>query len=159
MNYYKDTNNKPYVFEDNVKAEIIAKVEDIHTTTLTEITQADYEAMIAPTFEDLQISKLSELQTSYTSANQLDIAYMSTTFQADRDSQNMLVSVLSAGNVPDGFFWLDRANNQVVMTYADLQGLSGAILARSQINFIKYQDLKSQVNAAQTVEELELVVW
>jgi len=49
MIYYKDTNNEPYAFEDNVTAEIITKVEATHKTTLTKITLADYEAIIVPT--------------------------------------------------------------------------------------------------------------
>jgi len=57
MQYYKDTNNKPFVFEDNVTAEIIAKVEATHKTTLTKITEAEYKALIAPTFTQLQTAK------------------------------------------------------------------------------------------------------
>ena len=107
----------------------------------------------------LKERKLIELETTYNNANQEDIEYLDTTFQADKYSQNLIVSVLSAGSVPDEFFWLDTTNNQVTMTYEDLQGLSSVILARSQINFVKYQDLKSQVNAATTIDELDSVVW
>ena len=107
----------------------------------------------------LKTKKVEDIVIGYENANQLDIDYMATTFQADKDSQNLIVSVLSAGSVPDGFFWLDTANNQVVMTYADLQGLSGVILARSQTNFVKYQDLKAQVSTATTVDELEAIKW
>jgi len=35
--------------------------------------------------------------------------------------------VLSAGKVPDGFFWQDIGNAQIAMTYVQLQGLSSAI--------------------------------
>ncbi len=76
MIYYKDTNNKPFVFEDNVTAEIIAKVEATHKTTLTKITTVDYKALIAPTFAELQAAKQQtikgDLQThlkSYTLAD------------------------------------------------------------------------------------------
>jgi len=159
MKYYKDTNNKPFVFEDNVTAEIIAKVEATHNTTLTEITLADYEAMITPTLAELQIAKVSELYASYNKANELDIPYMSTTFQADKSSQDLIVSVLSAGSVPSGFYWFDKANNQVAMTYADLQGLSGAILARGQVNFTKLQGLKVKVKSIKTQADLDAVIW
>jgi hypothetical protein len=159
MKYYKDTNNKPFAFEDNASAEIIAGVEATHNTSLTEITLADYEALIAPTLAELQSKKQLEIKTAYEADNQADIAYMSTTFQADKDSQNLIVSVLSAGSVPSGFYWLDSLNNQVSMTYADLQGLSAAILARGQASFVKYQDLKAQVNSATTQDELDLILW
>ena len=63
MKYYKDTNNKPFVFEDNATAEIIAKVEATHNTTLTKITQAEYKALIAPTFTELQTAKQSQIKS------------------------------------------------------------------------------------------------
>jgi len=84
---------------------------------------------------------------------------MSTTFQADKKSQDLIVSVLSAGSVPSGFYWFDKANNQVAMTYADLQGLSGAILARGQVNFTKLQGLKVKVKSIKTQADLDAVIW
>ena len=159
MKYYKDTNDKPFVFEDNVTDEIIAKVETIHNTTLTEISLEDYEALIAPTFSGLQTAKISEIKQAYNTANQEDIVYMGTTFQADKDSQNLIVSALSAGMVPDGFYWKDGLNNHVHMTFEDLQGLSAIILTRRQINFNKYQDLKAQVRDTTTQVDLEKISW
>lgn len=159
MRYYKDTNNKPFVFEDNVTADIIKRVEKTHNTTLTEITKTDYEALIAPTFEELQASKIQEIYKAYNNANQEDIDYMNTTFQADDYSQDLIAKVLVTGSVPDGFFWLDKNNNQVSMTYADLQGLSQAILVRNQQNFVKYQDLKNKAKQATTKEELDAIRW
>ena len=159
MIYYKDTSNKPFAFESNITADIIAKVEATHKITLTKITLAQYKALIAPTFAELQTVKLSELETAYNNANQLDIAYMNTTFQADKASQDLIVSVLSAGSVPTGFFWLDKANNQVPMTYAQLQGLSGAILARNQGNFVKFQGLKAKAKLAKKQIDLNNVFW
>ena len=110
-------------------------------------------------FEQSKHTKINEIKQAYNEANQLDIAYMNTTFQADKESQNLIVSVLSTGTVPDGFYWVDSLNNQVAMTYADLQGLSAEILVRGQANFDKYQALKAQVSVALTETELETIVW
>lgn len=103
--------------------------------------------------------KINKLKQAYNTIKQTNIAYMSTTFQADIESQNFIVSVLSAGSVPDGFYWLDIANNQVAMEYSELQGLSKVILIRGQINFAKLQDFKANVGSSTTVEELDLIVW
>ena len=108
---------------------------------------------------DLQAKKIQELEKSYSNANQLDIAYMNTTFQAGKKSQDLIVSVLSAGNVPSGFFWVDKTNNQVAMTYTDLQGLSSAILVRNQANFVHLQNLKGQVKAATAQAGLDAIIW
>jgi len=111
------------------------------------------------TLKDLQDDKISSIRKDYEIANHLDIDYMSTTFQADKASQDIIISTLSAGSVPDDFFWLDLNNARVSMTYSELQGLSVAILGRRQINFIHLQDLKTQINVATTQEELDLIVW
>jgi len=110
-------------------------------------------------WQELQQKQTNKLYQAYETANELDIAYLNSTFQADKKSQDLIVSVLSAGSVPTGFFWLDKANNQVAMTYAELQGLSGAILTRNQANFIKFQGLKTQANAATTQAALDKIVW
>ena len=146
--YYKDTNNQLFV----------DPIVENHTG-LTEITKAEFYIIIAPTPAELQTAKLQEIRIAYNNANQLDIAYMATTFQADKASQDLIVSVLSAGSVPTGFFWLDKANNQVAMTYAQLQALSGAILTRNQTNFIKFQGLKAKVALAKKQADLDLIVW
>jgi len=109
--------------------------------------------------EDLRIDYTNKMKQHYESANELDIDYLGTTFQADNDSQDLIVKVLSAGDVPVGFFWLDVTNKQVPMTYLELQRLSGVILSRNQLNFIKYQSLKYNVSIALSVTELDLVVW
>jgi len=130
-----------------------------------EFVNGAYEFVEIPLPTDAELlarakdTKLPELQTAYDNANQLDIDYMGTTFQADKKSQDLIVSVLSAGSVPTGFYWIDRLNNQVVMTYTELQGLSGTILTRGQINFTKFQDLKVQISLAATEAELSLIVW
>jgi len=103
--------------------------------------------------------KLAELKTSYNKANELDITYMSTTFQADKKSQDLIVYVLSAGSVPTGFFWVDKSNAQIPMTFAQLQGLSGAILTRNQVNFVKFQGLKTKAKLATAQAKLDLIVW
>lgn len=110
-------------------------------------------------FTELQTSKILELETVYDAVNKLDIDYMDTTFQADKKSQDLVVSVLSAGSVPNGFYWMDKANNKVDMTFTDLQGLSSAILVRSQSNFDKLQGLKTDVRNATTQDDLDAITW
>jgi len=168
--HYNETNGKLLGWYDS----------EIHETIPTpniEISEEDWQTAIdnnynfvdadtntlsfkdVRTFEQLQAVKLRELEKAYNNANQKDIEYMDTVFQADSRSQNLIVSVLSAGSVPEGFYWLDIDNNQVSMSYADLQGLSGTILERSQGNFTKLQDLKKQVKDVTTQDDLDSIVW
>jgi len=121
----------------------------------------DYVPSAAELLKEAKAAKLSELKAAYDAAISADIAYMNTAFQADPASQDMITKVLAAsgGTLPAGFFWLDAGNNQVPMTYADLQGLANAILLRGQQEFAHYQSLKAQVKAAADVPTVQAIVW
>jgi len=84
---------------------------------------------------------------------------MNTTFQADNKSQNLIAQNLSIGTVPKGFYWKDKSNNKVPMTYAELQGLGLAIQDRGMINFNKLDGLKAQVKTATTKTALNKIKW
>lgn len=106
-----------------------------------------------------QTERCNALATEYSVEIQKNVQYMDTAFQADDASQNILAKVLVAGAVPDSFFWMDSSNVQVPMNFAQLQGLASAILVRGQAAFTKLQQLKSQVRAAVTVDEVRAVIW
>ena len=112
------------------------------------------------TFTELQTAKISELTAAYNAANETDIAYMNTTFQANKKSQELITGILAGGGaVPSGFTWRDKLNVDVPMTFADLQGLSQAIVARGQVNWVKYQGLKAKVSLSTTQSDLDTIVW
>ena len=159
MKYYKQPNG--VITSIGEKTDVIGDQSSLVKKDWTLLTELEYFAIInAPkTVNELQTAKISELYGEYNTANEADIAYMKTTFQANYKSQGLIVSVLSAGSVPSGFYWLDVNNKEVAMTYADLQGLSGAILTRSQANFTKLQTLKTNVKACTTQLELDKITW
>ena len=165
-------NKEEQLFLEVIRA--YAKDTDCYTITGTEITYWDKNNSLPPpsknAINDLTIkvkldkakqSKLIELAAMYETANQANIAYMNTTFQADSKSQDAMTKVLTAsgGKLPAEFFWVDTANNQVPMSHADLQGLAAAILARGQKNFAYLQQLKASVKSATTLTELEAITW
>ena len=130
--------------------------------------QGYYDAWVAagipapvppPTLPQAQTAKLASLTQAYSTAIQQPVAYTGHTFQADTASQQVLTASLSAGAVPAGFGWLDINNVKVAMTYADLQGLAGAMLAQGYTAFVRLQERKAAVRAATTVEAVDLVIW
>lgn len=125
------------------------------------ISDADLAILRAPTLAQAQANQIATLTASYSSVIQLPVAYMSTTFQADTDSQNTLNKVLVAlnGAVPSGFYWVDASNNQVAMTFAQLQGLAAAMMAQGWTAFTRLQTLKAQVKSATTVSAVQAVLW
>lgn len=151
--YYPIIDNLPSI---DTRLQKIAGSEYVFDAT-NKVVNKNYTVVDVP-LSELQKPKIEEAYKKYLSIRYADIAYMNTTFQADENSQSLIVSVLSAGSVPNGFFWLDVNNAQVSMTYADLQGLSGAILARGQQAYADYQAKKAEILATTTVADLDAVV-
>jgi hypothetical protein len=113
--------------------------------------------------EQAKAEKLTELESAYDSAIQQPISYMGHTFQADADSQDILTKTLTAlnavGNVPTGFAWWDADNIAVSMTLAELNGLAMAMLNQGWAAFQNKQAKKALVRSAQTVDDVNSVVW
>ena len=106
-------------------------------------------------------TKLKELETSYNNSIQQNIDYLDTTFQADFKSQELIKSTLTAsgGVLPDGFYWKDLYNNEITVTYEDLQGLAAVIFIRGQSEWLKWQELKKLVSTAVSVNDLDDISW
>ena len=111
------------------------------------------------TLAEVKATQITMLESAYAEAIQLPVEYMGTTFQADTDSQDMLTKSLVAGSVPNGFYWLDATNAQVTMTFAQLQGLAGVMLAQGQAAFSRLQTKKTAVRDAATVSAVRAIVW
>lgn len=111
------------------------------------------------TLDEIKLEKIAVIEDAYNAAIQQPVSYMGTTFQADENSQLLVVKSLSAGAVPVGFFWLDANNVPVTMTYVELQGLAGTMLTQGQVAFTKKTTLKAQIRAATTPADVALIVW
>lgn len=118
-----------------------------------------FSAPPAQTLAQAQARQIALVEESYQNAIQQSVAYMNTTFQADQKSQDLLAKSLVAGSVPSGFFWLDANNNQVAMTFDQLQGLASAMLAQGQAAFVKKTGLKQKIRAATTVGAVQSIAW
>jgi hypothetical protein len=121
-------------------------------------------SLVPPTSEQLittaQAIQIAAIEADYQVAIQHPVEYMDTTFQADKDSQDVLTKCLVAGSVPTGFYWLDANNVQVIMTFAQLQGLAGAMLVQGQTAFAHLQAKKSAIKAVTTtVVDVQSIVW
>jgi hypothetical protein len=106
-----------------------------------------------------QTTQKALLVTDYNTALTQDIAYMRTTFQAGTGSLGLITQVLAVGSIPSGFYWRDKANNNVAMTYVQLQGLASAIQTRGLGYYTNLQTLKVQIANATTVTAVQSVIW
>ena len=167
MKYYKDTDNNPFAFEDNVTADIIAKVEATHKTTLTKITIAQYKALIAPTFAELQDTKTNEINTAC--ATQITSGFTSKalgtirTYQSQELDQLNLIGVVTGGT-DDYFKCAKTVKGKLIWTYemhtiAQLKQVLNDGKVHKQTLLQKAGTLKDKVALAKTQANLDLIVW
>ena len=154
-----DTTGKVIQVQPNAQDGFVECGDDVICGMI--VTNGVYEVP-ALTLQQAQAKQKSLIETAYQIAITAPIAYMSTSFQADNASQDILVKVLLgmqvAGATPSGFAWLDANNVAVPMTLVDLQGLYGAILTRGQVEFAKRLIAKNAINVATTIAAIEAVV-
>ena len=108
-----------------------------------------------------QAVQLGLMDSSYDSANQLPIAYIGTTFQADNYSVNLMnqtIQIMTTTSTPS-LTWWDANNTGVAMTLAQLVALGASIFTRGQTLFTHKQTQKAAIRAATTVADVEAVVW
>ncbi len=163
MKKYQDTvTGQEWHFDDGVDVSALPNVPKTLSTTIIPRPSGAHEwsnGGWVPNLIKAQSAKLAELSAAYDATIQQPVAYMGTTFQADEASQSMLTKRLAPGSVPVGFFWLDANNAQILMTYAQLQGLAAAMLVQGQAAFTRLQSLKVQVRSATTLDGVAVVTW
>jgi hypothetical protein len=111
---------------------------------------------------DAQETQLALMESSYQAANQADIAYMNTTFQADKASTDLMtsaLSILSASLGSNGVGWYDKNNNDVAMTNPQFAGLCASIFARGNSLFVHKQTQKALIRAASNVASVQAITW
>jgi hypothetical protein len=129
----------------------------------TAMTDAEWESRLGatyiPTMAETASTKITQLAEAFQIAIQQPVNYMGTAFQADSASRDALIQALAPGALPANFAWRDVANNMMSMTYTQLQGLAGVMLAQSWAAFQRMQERKATVRAATTVEAIVRAVW
>lgn len=111
------------------------------------------------TLEEAKSEKIAELNNAYASAIYADIEQNGKTYRADEAGQNLLGKILAVGSVPAGMYWRDTNGTKNSMTFADLQALAGAILARGLAADEKLDTKRAAVDAAATLSEIEAITW
>lgn len=115
-----------------------------------------------PPLLDAMAEQLNLLQDEYQSAIQMSVVYNGATFQADKNSQNLLVTtlaVLNGSGVPSGFGWLDIDNHFVPMGLSQLQGLAATMFAQGWEAFQNLQSKKAAVRACTTSQQVQAITW
>ena len=98
-----------------------------------------------------------------TEAIDAGVEYAGVRYDTDAVSRDNITGTLTAVQagvpLPDGFTWRSEDNQDIPMTVGNLAGLSAVVLAHVNTCYQRSWALKAEVDAAETVAEVDAVVW
>ena len=119
-------------------------------------------AIPAPTLEEAKETKINELKSVRDTKEVEPVQTSKGVFDYDDKSRDRLaIARQSLEDNPsvESIVWTTADNQRVAMTIADFAEINSMAAYRSNRLHVKYNDLKAEVNAAQTVEEVEAITW
>ena len=119
-------------------------------------------AIPAPTLDEAKETKINELKSIRDFKEVEPVQTSKGLFDYDDKSRDRLAIArqsLTDNPSVESIVWTTADNQRVAMTIADFAEINSMAAYRSNLLHIQYNDLKAQVNAAQTVEEVEAITW
>lgn len=114
------------------------------------------------TLDEAKADKVQQLKWSRDAAEVEPIEYDGNKYDYDdkaRDRINAAIIALDTMGEGASIEWTTADNTNVTVTANDLRAVIAAVAVRSNILHVKYRQLKSQCEAAETAEELAQIVW
>lgn len=117
--------------------------------------------------DDLKAEKRVEINKARDAAEQGGFEYMDKIFDSDSVScqriacaaQSMAIIEVQEGEPEPVIVWTCQDNTTIPLTASQLQGLVVALAMHSNACHQRASELKAQVEAAETAEELEKIRW
>ena len=115
-----------------------------------------------PPLDDVKAAKISELKGIRDAKEVEPIQTEKGIFDYDDKSRDRLAIARQALTDAGGtgtIMWTTADNQRVALGVADFAAINGAAAVRSNSLHVLYNELKEQVNACETVEEVEAIHW
>ena len=115
-----------------------------------------------PSLEEVKTAKINELKGVRDFKEVESVQTSKGIFDYDDKSRDRLaIARRSLEDNPsvESIVWTTADNQRIAMTIADFAEVNSMAAYRSNQLHIKYNELKAEVNAAQTVEEVEAIHW
>ncbi|OQA29927.1 MAG: hypothetical protein BWY57_03144 [Betaproteobacteria bacterium ADurb.Bin341] len=120
----------------------------------------------APTLDELKASKNAEINSARAAANTSTFDHGGKTFSCDQlsrgDIDGVNGEVALTGALPQGFSGAWKAVDNTFLPIADVAAWTAfyrAMVAQGAANFMHAQQLKTQLAAATTAEEVDAIAW
>ena len=112
-----------------------------------------------PTLDEVKSQKIRELKGIRDTKEVEPIRTNKGIFDYDEKARDRIKDAMVALKYSDTIEWTLADNTDVSVSQLDLENVILAVASRSNDLHIKYRELKQRVNAAQTVEEVNDIVW
>ena len=115
-----------------------------------------------PSLAEVKTEKINELKAIRDTKEVEPVHTSKGLFDYDDKSRDRLaIARQSLEDNPsvESIVWTTADNQRIAMTIADFAEVNSMAAYRSNQLHIKYNELKAEVNAAQTVEEVEAITW
>ena len=114
----------------------------------------------AKTLEQLKQDKINELKTIRDTEEIKPISYQGYRFDYNDKARDRINAAIIALDVSKGqIAWTTADNTEVMVNADDLRGVIAAVAMRSNELHVKYSELKEQVLACTTAEEVANIAW
>ena len=134
--------------------------EDILNSIDILLTNKEKREYVAPTLDELKQAKINEFKTIRDTEEVKPIAYNGNIFDFDEKARDRINSAIIALSITgQSIEWTTADNTNVTVTADDLRGVIAAVAMRSNELHVKYRQLKEQVEACTTKEQLEKIEW
>lgn len=112
------------------------------------------------TLEQLKVDKINELKTIRDTEEVRPISYNGNLFDFDDKARDRINNAIIALSITgQSIEWTTADNTEVMVNADDLSGVVAAVAVRSNQLHAKYRELKEQVLACTTAEEVAEIVW
>ena len=110
--------------------------------------------------EDTKANKIALMKAERDAEEVKPIAYNGNLFDFDDKARDRINSAIIALSITgQSIEWTTADNTNVTVTADDLRGVIAAVAMRSNELHVKYRQLKEQVEACTTKEQLEKIEW
>ena len=116
-----------------------------------------------PTLDEVKIRKINELKI-IRDTKEVENVYIDGLGMFDYDDKSRDRLAIARQSLEDNpsiesIMWTTAENTRVPLTITDFANINSAAAIRSNQLHIKYNELKEQVNACETIEDVEAIEW
>lgn len=117
-------------------------------------------AIPAPSLDELKQAKINEFKFKRDSLEVEPISYQGYRFDYNDKARDRINAAIIALDITgQSIEWTTADNTNVAVTAQDLRNIIAAVALRSNALHVKYRNLKEQVLACSTAEEVAEIVW